>query len=398
MNIVIAGRCLGTIHNLIHDGDRFVWSSDIPDESWLFGFEDSLRDLELIADACGYDLDTFNESPHGRSASVIFGDREVMIPWMHMMPRNVFQKHLQNLLKQLWRVIDEQLDQYYMNQFLFNREVLMKLQSPIVDIQMLKSIADKSGLKRGEILKFMPTDGRVAPRTAYDQSGSITGRLTVKEGPNILTLKRENRKIFKSSFKGGKIIQIDISSLEPRIALSVAGKSHAGDIYNLVGEEVLGGGLTRDQVKIAVLSCMYGASSWSLSKQIPDGLDSKKILDEIKKYFEISGLKSRLESELLKTGYIRNLYGRSIKSRDSVVNHFLQSSGVDVSFNVFSQILSDLKSHDVRFIPIYVIHDAIVLDISHDALGKIKELTKDGYKVDKLDCIFPVKVEIIREK
>jgi hypothetical protein len=397
MNIVISGRCLGTLHNLIHDGDRFIWSNETPDESWLFGFDGSHRDLELIAEACGYDLDTFDRSPHGRSARVIFGDSDVIIPWMHMMPKSVFQNQLQNLLKQLWRIIDDQSNQYYMNQFLCNRELLMTLQQPLIDVRLLRKIADKAELKRGELLKFMPAAGDVSPRTVYNQIGSITGRLTVKEGPNILTLKRENRRIFKSRFKGGKIIQIDISSLEPRIALSVSGKDFSGDIYEFVGREVLENRLTRDQVKIAVLSCMYGASSWSLSKQIPEELDSKKIMNEIKSYFEIPKLKLKLENDLVKLGYIRNVYGRNIKSQDSAVNHFLQSSGVDVSFNVFSQILDDIRNNCDRAIPIYVIHDAILLDVAAEEYEKIKKLTSDGYKVDKLDCIFPVKVEIIRE-
>jgi len=397
MHIVISGKCLGTLHNLIHDGDRFTWSNDIPQDSLTLGIEDSVRDIETIAEACGCDLDTFDRSPYGRSARVIFGDSDVIIPWMHMMPKNAFQNQLQNLLKQLWRIIGDQSNQYYINQFLCNRELLMTLQQPLIDVSLLRKIADKSDLKRGEILKFMPAAGDISPRTVYSQAGSITGRLTVREGPNILTLKRENRRIFKSRFKGGKIIQIDISSLEPRIALSVSGKDFSGDIYELVGREVLEDRLTRDQVKIAVLSCMYGASSWSLSKQIPEELDSKKIMNEIKSYFEIPKLKLKLENDLVKMGHIRNLYGRNIKSQDSVVNHFLQSSGVDVSFNVFSQILDDIRSNCDRAIPIYIIHDAILLDIAGEEYEKIKKLTSSGYKVDNLDCIFPVKVETIRE-
>ena len=41
--------------------------------------------------------------------------------------------------------------------------------------------------------------------------------------------------------------------------------------------------------------------------------------------------------------------------------------------------------------------NAILLDVAAEEYEKIKKLTSDGYKVDKLDCIFPVKVEIIRE-
>jgi hypothetical protein len=397
MQVVISGRCLGTLQHLIHDGDKFVWSNSIPENSWQFGFSNSHRDIELVAKASGYDLRTFDKSPHKRSMDVIFGDRDINIPWMHVMPKDMFHKQLLDLLDQLWCVINKQHDQYYMNQFLSNRELLMALQQPLIDVPHLRKVIKDAGLKRGEILKFLPEEGDVSPRSIYNQIGSITGRLTIESGPNILTLKREHRRILKSRFEGGKIIQIDISSLEPRIALAVAGKESPDDIYNFIGDNVLKSGLTRDQVKIAVLSCMYGASAWSLSKQIPKELDAKKILIEIKKYLKIPSLQRDLEKQIDKFGYIKNLYGRKIKSTESVVNHFLQSSGVDVSFNIFSQIIDDLQKNNISFVPIHVIHDALVLDVCGTDYKNILELTNISYKVDKLDGIFPVKVEIIKE-
>jgi DNA polymerase I-like protein with 3'-5' exonuclease and polymerase domains len=328
---------------------------------------------------------------------IIFGDRAVDIPWMHVMPKGMFHKQLLSLLDQLWSVIREEHDQYYMNQFLSNRELLMALQQPLVDVPHLRKVIEGAGLKRGEILKFLPEKGDVSPRSIYNQTGSITGRLTIESGPNILTLKREHRRILKSRFEGGKIIQIDISSLEPRIALAVAGKESPDDVYNFIGDKVLKGSLTRDQVKIAVLSCMYGASAWSLSKQIPKELDAKKILMEIKRYLKIPSLQRDLEKQIDKLGYIKNLCGRKIRSHESVVNHFLQSSGVDVSFNIFSQIIDDLQKNNINFVPIYVIHDALVLDIGGTDYKNILELTNIAYKADKLEGIFPVKVEIIKE-
>jgi len=397
MQVVISGKRLGTIQHLIHDGETFTWSNSIPEDSWRFGFDNSMRDIEIVAKAAGYNLSTFEKSPHKRSMDIIFGDRAVDIPWMHVMPKGMFHKQLLSLLDQLWSVIREEHDQYYMNQFLSNRELLMALQQPLVDVPHLRKVIESAGLKRGEILKFLPERGDVSPRSIYNQTGSITGRLTIESGPNILTLKREHRRILKSRFEGGKIIQIDISSLEPRIALAVAGKESPDDVYNFIGDKVLKGSLTRDQVKIAVLSCMYGASAWSLSKQIPKELDAKKILMEIKRYLKIPSLQRDLEKQIDKLGYIKNLCGRKIRSHESVVNHFLQSSGVDVSFNIFSQIIDDLQKNNINFVPIYVIHDALVLDIGGTDYKNILELTNIAYKVDKLEGIFPVKVEIIKE-
>ncbi len=115
---------------------------------------------------------------------------------------------------------------YYIDTVSSHRELLDRLQRPLVDIPMVKYRVDRSrNGKSYDISRFMPTDNTgMAPKTDYSMSGSITGRLTVSRGPNILTLKKSYRKILKSRFKDGSIVQADISSLEPRIALAFAGK------------------------------------------------------------------------------------------------------------------------------------------------------------------------------
>ena len=252
--------------------------------------------------------------------------------------------------------------------------------------------------QRFTILKrFLPDNGDIAPRTVYSQTGSVTGRLTVSSGPNILTLKKEYRKILKSRFENGKIVQIDVSSLEPRIALSMAENDQPADIYDHVGATILENRLERDKVKIAILNCIYGGSEWSLSKRLPDDLDIKSIMNVIMRYFRINDLKDRLHSEAIENGCIKNLYGRRIPQSGALVNHFLQSSGVDVSFNIFLKIIKNLSSLDITFVPIYIIHDAIVLDIPLESYDKITNVIKDGFIVDKLGCIFPVKLETIKE-
>ena len=397
MEILVSNKFLGTQHHLLYDGCNFTWTNVESDNTWRFGFDKSTRDLELISIAAGYSLNTFEKSSHGRAIRSIIDDRTVSIPWMYVMPKDVFNKQLTDLLDQLWVMINDNSNAYYINQFLSNRELLASLERPHVDIYEIKKVSESGDTKSEEVLKFLPeSGGNKAPKTTYSQIGSITGRLTVKTGPNILTLKKEHRRIFKSRFENGKIIQIDISSLEPRIALAISGKTVSQDIYKLVGSAI-GGELTREQVKIAVFSCIYGASSWSLSKKLPDNLDAKKIMFEINNFFGIPDLKSRLDNEIKSHGHIKNMHGRVINSKDSFVNHFLQSSGVDVSFDVFSQIIDRLKRANIDFVPIYVIHDAIVLDIPNYSESLIKEIIKNGFIIDKINCTFPVKIETIKE-
>ena len=207
------------------------------------------------------------------------------------------------------------------------------------------------------------------------QNNTVTGRLTIAHGPNILTLKKKYRRILKSSFKNGVIIQADIVSLEPRIALCVAQKIPPEDIYATIRDDVLNGEVSRSQAKIATLGCIYGMSPWTLSQKLPENLNARDILMKIREYFDIPHLERELKREFLESGYIKNVYGRRINTDSSLVNHFLQSTGADASLLAFDRLKKYLSDNGVNFKFLYVIHDAILIDVDDKALSKIKELT-----------------------
>ena len=314
MNVVISKEILGTENHLLHDGKKFTWSSLPGTNDWKLGFKDELRDLQMLADGSNTSLRLFDSTPSGKAARFIFGESK--IPWMQALPDDVFRKQLTIILDQLWMLLRDESNGYYKNQFLINREIIMNLSRPVVDIALLKKIISNETESRvHDLKKFLPKEGDISPKTTYNQLGSVTGRLTVTDGPNILTLKRENRRILKSRFDEGLIIQLDISSLEPRIALSMVGKDSPEDIYEFIGNTVLESKLTRDQVKVAVLTCIYGGSSWSLSQRLPKTLNAKHVLESIVKYFKIKDLRKHLEDDLSKLGYIKNLYGRKISKQ-----------------------------------------------------------------------------------
>ena len=396
MSIVIAGSYLGTGQHLLYDGDSYKWISDIPEESWIFGSGDS-RDLREIATAMGFEIGGFESSPHSKAFSKMISG--VSIPWMHVMPRDQFQKQLSDLVAQLWMLTNDNYVGYYMKEFVINRETIDGLSPPVIDVDEFDRICDlyRTSHKLQEIKKFKPAADGFAPITRYNLAGTITGRLTVSSGPNILTLKKEHRSIFKSRFTGGKIIQVDISSLEPRIALGIDQKHAPDDIYTFVRDSVLSGDVTRNQAKVAVLSCIYGGGAWSLSKRLPDNLDSHNVLSSVKSYFNIPKLHNRLKREYSQAGMIKNLYGRPIRSGEALVNHYLQSTGVDVSFDVFRSILSKLNEFNFEHVPVYVIHDAIVLDVTRESLQGLREIVQDGIYVESVGSNFPVKIEIIKE-
>lgn len=398
MHIIISNEFLGTKQSLLYDGSEYRWVADIPPGSWQFGYS-KLKNLSNLSSAMGINANVFSNSPHGKSLSSIIKD-DVRIPWLHVLPSNCFQKLLSDLVDQLWMLIGDSNANYYMDRMELNRETLEKLYRPLVNVSEINRICDSTSVtKVRELKRFKPESGSMSPKTVYNLAGSITGRLTVLSGPNILTLKKSYRSIFSSRFKNGKIVQVDISSLEPRIALSIAKKKAPDDIYSFVRDEVLGGKISRNQAKVAVLSCIYGGGAWSIAKQLSDDVDPHSVMTEVKSYFDIPRLLNKLKSEYNNTGMIKSLYGRPIKSGDSLVNHYLQSTGVDVSFDVFRSIIRmlDKSLENNEYCPVYVIHDAIVIDASENAMRELYKIQESGINVDILDENFPVKVEIIKE-
>lgn len=398
MHVVIDGNYLGTRQHLSYDGEIYKWVSEMPSDGYVFGSQRG-PDLRESLRVSGVDIQTFGDTSHAKSMRLLVGSH-VKIPWFHVMPKWLFRKQLTELLDGLWKFTVENMGGYYINIVGLNRELLDRLQRPVVNTQLISKISnDASGGKSAEICKFMPPAGDTfAPATTYSMSGSITGRLTVASGPNILTLKREHRQVLRSRFSGGKIVQADISSLEPRIALGVAGKNPPEDIYEHIRDDVLDGAVSRSHSKLAVLSCIYGGGAATLGRNLPGDINPRKVISDVRRYFEIEKLQARLEGEIRKFGHIKNLYGRRIDSGDSLVNHMLQSSGVDVSFEVFRSILSSLDETLTEYVPIYVIHDALLLDVSPDAMRCLEEISSRGVFIEKVGCKFPLKVDIITEE
>ena len=396
MKITILNSTIGTPRHLVHDGVNFTWVTSIPDGSWVYPGDKCHRSLSAITSAVGGRISGFDDTPSGKAWSSMISGRDIRIPWFHALPADQFQRYLSDILDQLWMVIKTEHDSYYMNEFVTNRELLESLCQPLIDAAKIENfLADATDKSRSDLTRFLPDETSRAPVTSYTQNNTVTGRLTVTGGPNILTLKRKYRDIMRSEFTDGVIIQADIVSLEPRIALCVAQKTPPEDIYDTIRDDVLDRGVSRSHAKIATLGCIYGMSPWTLSKRLPDNLDARDILMKIRDYFDIPHLERDLKRKFNKDGFIKNLYGRRVTAGDSLVNHFLQSTGADASLLAFSGLKRELDNAGVRFKPLYIIHDAILLDLDRDALSVLREVTRTGLDVPKLKQKFPIKIESI---
>ena len=236
----------------------------------------------------------------------------------------------------------------------------------------------------------------------YDQSSSATGRLTIKKGPNILTLNREYRDILISRYEGGQILNIDFVSLEPRILYGINKGQPPEDIYSTISSELFDGEVARKTIKAATIGTIYGLSSRKFASMIgeDDLVKAAEILRGVRHFFKLSKLSSKLVIENKETGSISNFYGRPLvpgekATSNILVSHYVQSTGVDVSLMGFNSLIKKFKSESLDCCPIFIIHDAILVDAHPAHVSKIKSIAKEGLNIPGFDFKFPIDVSKI---
>ena len=390
MKLAISSKVMGTDRHLLCDGDSFSWISIIPDNIWSLGDDDRSRDLSAVALALDKSLTLFDTESQRNMWQTLRKDSDrSYVPWAYSISCDQFKNHIFRIKRSAYKIIDEISGSYYDDVFVENRKLLTDLKRAKVNKSRLQNIDDL----HSSLFKFRPKIDGLIQQIRYDQSKSTTGRLTVKSGPNILTLKKENRSIFSSRFHDGRLLQVDFVSLEPRIALDVAGIAAPNDIYDDISKNIFDGKISRDISKISTICCLYGMTSKNLSLKLPPDNDADMILSSIKSYFKIRNLERGLKSFYDQNGFIENLYGRKILSDSSHVNHYLQSTGVDASLLGFRYLLERCKNMNVNLLPVFVIHDAMIIDAPEKSVAKIEKIASEGVKIRGISQKFPVKIE-----
>jgi hypothetical protein len=207
----------------------------------------------------------------------------------------------------------------------------------------------------------------------YNHNKILTGRASVERGFNLMTLKKAERKNLQSMQQGGAIIEIDIKSLEPRLYLFLIKNIDVEDAYSHLLTNVLGyavGDIERKDIKLAMISILYGASVHKIRK-----ITKLKTSDikKIREYLDVEALQNKVIKEFDEKGYFENAYGRKIYSKNAPVNYYIQSTAADFSCLVYEQLLSKLPEHGINLIG--VIHDAIILDVRKDLINDVLSIT-----------------------
>lgn len=205
----------------------------------------------------------------------------------------------------------------------------------------------------------------------YDQLGTVTGRLVVKQGLDLLRVKREDRArtLKEHNQKVNNpdvykfIYELDFKCLEPRVILGTINSNESNivnvsDIYKAFQEKFFPNS-TREEIKQAIISKLYGK------------LGGQKQLEQIvEQEFKVKTLKENLLEEEKKNKesygfpFITNGFGRRVSTVDTLPYmlpvYYAQSTAVDVALNGFAKLLEteeELKQTRI----LGLIHDAMYL-------------------------------------
>jgi hypothetical protein len=289
--------------------------------------------------------------------------------WSKLLPTGRFREYVSSLLTTADDILSGQTWNYVVNTFRAQQTLLDSLGHASIDVPKLNRLCRSTHGDTSTLDSFEANASGFAERVCYDRFKTATGRLTVASGPRILTLPKTARGIIKSRFPSGKIVFIDYVSLEPRIALAVAGGTPERDIYTQI-EQDLNLGLSRDIIKRAVLSILYGAGTKKVSELtgLPKS-NAYKLSSSLKELFCVKRIVKKVTDAVV-DGCMRNYFGRPIfadkKSPAILYNHYVQSTAADAALLGFASMFSSLEQYSEQCIPLFVIHDCIVLDCAPD--------------------------------
>lgn len=394
MEVVLDSSLIGSQKNLLISSDGFTWIEKIPSEVWHFSGQikndsskcfDSVLKLSSTADP--------PKVPESyRKAMSLLMDSPPQ--WSMVMPPSKYKEFFNDVI---CYVKDNQdiSTSYYETAWMPGNRILNAIRPAKTDGTRVSEIVNASAMNASVVESFRPRAGGYAQPVVYDRFGTVTGRLVIESGPNVLLLKKEYRPIIKPSHQDGKIISIDFASLEARILLYESGNDCPEfDLYGMLAERF--GGMHRDLVKAAVLSVLYGSSKTMVALNLGVSEDKvTKVIKQIEEYIDTRALIKRLREEHRETGYIKNRFGRQLtvdRPQDNIfVSYYAQSTGVDVSLMGFGNVIDSLGTEGVR--PIFVLHDALILDVHPDRLDDVAKINK--IKVPGYDQAFPLKIEEI---
>ena len=384
MRVCLHKSYLGSDLHLLCDTDRSVpwrWASVVPSDAWVLGEgeERHVRDLRFLASCVGAEISPIPERfRRADEITGVEGGRHI-----HTVPQTHLLAHVRDVLRDAEDLEDSASDPYITRFALETRRQICDLCDGRVDPVAWADLMREDSSPALE--SFEPSDTGMVRAPVYDQMSSVTGRLTVSSGPQILTLRKDMRRIITPSRRGRRVLMVDFVSHEPRVALCMAGVDPPDDIYGWYRDEMMPT-ISRDDAKIAIIGTLYGMSSGTLSEKLNSTIVEARVISEsVRAQFGIQPLERRLVAELREKGTIRSHFGRSIRPTSSapgtIVNNYVQSTALDVGMMGFRRIADELASRLIQARFLYYIHDAAVLEVSERHEDNLREICEQPLRL-----------------
>ena len=390
MSLLVHKSVTGLPYHAVLDGEKIKWVNEQSGCTFSFGVPGSSNSIEPLFELFEVKVEKLVPDPFKRSFLECGYTKQV--PWSFVIPKQEFKERLKAFVQSLQEGFEKVSSSSYAEFFIDTNELFQSM----VPCKINKDRAEKYLLEGdNHVLKSMldMSVENTLPIPVYNRVSTKTGRMVIKKGPQILTLKKEFRSIFVPRNPDNRLYEIDFVSLEPRVALNIAKRNASSDVYSSF-VEYSEANISRDTAKLAILCALYGAGKHRLDKLLKeDGslMSASQLLFKVKKYFSIDNLSRSLVQES-KSGKIANCFGRPIEVDDArntmLINNFLQSSAVDVALLGFTDFCKRMGS---IAIPLFIIHDALVFEASPEHIDTIAEYVNNGFDIKNMGN-FPLKL------
>jgi hypothetical protein len=377
MLVTIKNNILGTVKkNIIYDSFEKSLVTTNHQTGWIF--DNSIKSIPLCYDSLlklnSKEVNLKIKDEYKRMAEELRVDpRANNIKWKYLMKKDDYLEFSKSIIRQVMAHSSELETDYYTN-FHKKYDILFSSLLPTkINLEKFKEF--QSGEHTSVLNTFQPNSKGFAKEVIYDRFGTSTGRLTVASGPQILTLKKEFRSIMQSRFDGGKIFYIDFKALEATIILSLLDLKIDEDPYEYI-MKILN---ISDR---ATAKKSFMAYFYSDEKYLDNTFNKQKILD-------------KLNSDKTKNSF-KNYFGRKITDNEGkTISYFVQSSGVDISLLGFTKIVEEIKSKNYDIVPLFLIHDAFVVDVPPHDFDKLDLLASVGADIKEFPTKFMLKIDEI---
>lgn len=402
MIICVSSNVLGTSKNLVYSNGEYTWDNVVPAGAWVYGNRAVVKSLDILLEFMNIEPPIVACNLHLKSLKLLTGENIQNIPWHAVLPQKQFQETINTLIAALESCLKGFLGDQYCGNFISQREFLLNLSRAFVDSPKLQGYiqGEENQTIKSTLRTFKPLRDNYSEPCIYNQTSTLTGRLTIANGPQVLTLPKRYRDIISSRYPGGKVMQVDFVSLEPRIARLSTGRQSEDDVYIQLSDSLFNSALSREQCKIAVLCALYGVSKGRLSKMLGKQHNATQVINSIKSFFGVSDILSEIRPALKEGAFFRNYFGRKVspdRNDDSaLINYYIQSSAVDAAMIGFASLKKKIEKNKLRCDPIFIIHDAMLIDIHPDDHDKFTNILKKRINIPTLGE-FPVTLSTIAQ-